>query len=149
MIRSVARSDTTDKRVPQDRFIELIHWEVEQVRYSGMLRAVDVMSLFFGLCLGWEQKADCKAETFAPIPGLVLAALLYGQLHIRVVHQTSLQVLSERLAHGYKGIVEVRKSVCSGFRWQHFCRAHSDGYAQRALYDWRGLLQHSAVPILQ
>ena len=101
------------------------------------------------LGLRWEKEADSRAETFAPILGLVLAALLDSQLYLRMVHQTLLHVLSERPAHSDKGFVEVRKPMGSSFRRRYFRRAHSDGNAQWTLHQRRGLLQHSAVPILQ
>src|ERR1700739_3886791 len=105
--------------------------------------------LVFDFCLRWEQEAHSRAETFTPILGLMLATLLYGQFHLRTVHQTSLQILSERLAHCDKGFVEVWKSMCRGFRRRHSCRAASHGHADRTLRNTSGLLHNSAVSILQ
>jgi hypothetical protein len=44
--------------------------------------------LLLDLCFSWEQEGHSRTETFAPVLGLVLAALLYGELHLRPVHQT-------------------------------------------------------------
>src|SRR3984885_15380757 len=96
--------------------------------------------LLLGLCLRGKHESDSKTETFAPVLRLVLSALLYGELHLRPVHQAFLQVLSERMAHFNKGFVEVGKSMCSGFRRRHLCRTHANGHAYRTLHDRGGPL---------
>jgi hypothetical protein len=111
--------------------------------YIGDLSLVDTRNaaprLLLDLCLRWEQEAHSRTETFAPVLGLVLPALLYGELHLRPVHQTFLHVLSERMAHFNNGFVEVGKSMCSGFRRRHLCSTHANGHAYRTLHD-RGRL---------
>jgi hypothetical protein len=104
-------------------------------RKTVLAQTVAASRLLLDLCLKWEQKAQSRTETFAPVLGLVLPALVNSELHLRPVHQAFLQVLSERPAHLNKGFIEVGKSNCSGYRQWHVCRTHANGYANRALHD--------------
>ena len=95
---------------------------IERWSPSGTLHLSNAAArLLLDLHLRWEQEAHSRTETFTPVLGLALPALLYGELHLRPVHQTFLQVLSERMTHFNKGFVEVGKSMCSGFRRRCCC----------------------------